>query len=192
MRTLLYCALGVLAFTAASSAAARGQAPSSSQTQPPAANSQSAPPQQQPKPAPPPKKVWTNDNIDELHGGVSVVGGGSAPAPAGTSGNGSNTTGTHTGQQPLPKEKDPDWYKKQLAPLYTKLDQLSAALANAQSAVSGDTRGSATVSMDATGNAATPQQQLAALQQQQQQVQAQIDNLEDLARHNGIEPGALR
>jgi len=191
MRTLFYCALGVLAFSVAGNAPARGQAPSSSQTQPPAANSQSAPPQQQPKPAPPPKKVWTNDNIDELHGhgGVSVVGNG---APAATPANGANTPGTSAGQQPLPKEKDPAWYRKQLAPLYTKLDQLSAALANAQSAVSGDTRGSATVSMDATGNAATPQQQVAALQQQQQQVQAQIDNLEDLARHNGIEPGALR
>ena len=191
MRTLLYCALGVLALSVATSATARSQAPSSSQTPPPAANSQSAPPQQQPKPAPPPKKVWTNDNIDELHGhgGVSVVGG---ATPGGAPANAANTPGTHANQQPLPKEKDPDWYKKQLAPLYAKLDQLNTALANAESAVSGDTRGSATVSLGTTGNAATPQQQVAQLQQQQQQVQAQIDNLEDMARHNGIEPGALR
>ena len=92
----------------------------------------------------------------------------------------------------MPKEKDPAWYKKQLAPLYAKLNELDTALANAESAVSGDTRGSATVSMDATGNAATPQQQVTQLQQAQQQVQTQIDNLEDMARHNGLEPGDLR
>lgn len=187
MRTLLVCAL---ALAASGSAQAPSQSPSPSQ--PPAAGSQAAPAQQQPKSGESPaKKVWTNDDIGELreHDGVSVVGGGSAPAPNGTAANASATPGK---KQPLPKEKDPDWYKKQLAPLYARLDALHTAISNAESAVSGDTRGSATVSMDATGNAATPQQQLTQLQQEQQQVQAQIDNLEDLARHNGLEPGALR
>jgi len=194
MRTLLFCAAGALALSVAGSALAREQSPSQSQAQAPPASSQAAPPQQ-PKPAPPApaKKIWTNDDIDALreHGGVSVVGGGPAPAPDGTAVNGANTPGT-PGRQPLPKEKDPDWYKKQLAPLYAKLDALNTAVANAESAVSGDTRGSATVSMDAMGSAATPQQQLTQLQQLQQQVQDQIENLEDMARHNGIEPGALR
>jgi len=193
MRTLLFCAVGALALSVAGSALAREQ--SSSQSQAPPASSQAAP-QQQPKPAPPAKKVWTNDDIDALreHGGVSVVGGGSAPAPAsgGPAANGANTPGAPANQPPLPKEKDPAWYRKNLVPLYAKLDALNGQIATAESAVSGDTSGSATVSMDAMGSAATPQQQLTQLQQQQQQVQDQIDNLEDMARHNGIEPGALR
>ncbi len=197
MRTLLFCALGALALSVVGSASARGQSPSQSQApaagpQTPAASPQAAP--QQPKPAPPAKKVWTNDDIDALreHGGsgVSVVGG-SGPAAGGAT---ANTPGTRANQSPphLPKEKDPVWYKKQLAPLYAKRDALDTAIANAEAAVSGDTRGSATVDMTNFGAAATPQEQLKQLQDQQQQVQNLIDALEDMARHNGIEPGSLR
>ncbi len=200
MRTLLFCALGALALSVTGSAPARGQSPSQSQapaadSQTPAANSQAAP--QQPKPAPPAKKVWTNDDIDALreHGGsgVSVVGGG-APAASGAPANGANTPGRRANQPPppLPKEKDPAWYKKQLAPLYAKRDALDTEIANAEAAVTGDTRGSATVDMSSFGAAATPQDQLKQLQDQKQQVQNLIDALEDMARHNGIEPGSLR
>jgi hypothetical protein len=199
MRTLLFCALGALALSVAGSASARGQSPSQSQApaagpQTPAASPQAAP--QQPKPAPPAKKVWTNDDIDALreHGGsgVSVVGG--APAAGGATANGAHTPGTRANQPPtpLPKEKDPGWYKRQLAPLYAKRDALDTEIANAEAAVSGDTRGSATVDLSAFGAAATPQDQLKQLQDQKQQVQNLIDTLEDMARHNGIEPGALR
>jgi hypothetical protein len=200
MRTLLFCALGALALSITGTAPARGQSPSQSQVpaagpQAPAASPQAAP--QQPKPAPPAKKVWTNDDIDALreHGGngVSVVGG-AAPAARGATANGAHTPGTRANQPPppLPKEKDPAWYKKQLAPLYAKRDALDAEIANAEAAVSGDTRGSATVDMSAFGSAATPQEQLKQLQDQQQQVENQIDALEDMARHNGLEPGSLR
>jgi hypothetical protein len=193
MRTLLFCVVGALALSVAGSALAGEQSPPQSRT-PPASSSSAA--AQHPKPVPPAKKVWTNDDIDTLreHGGVSIVGSAPAAVPAsgGPAANGANTPGAPANPPTLPKEKDPAWYRKQLAPLYAKLDELNTALANAESAVSGDTRGSAAVSMDATGNAATPQQQLVQLQQQQQQVQDQIDNLEDMARHNGIEPGALR
>ena len=200
MRTLLYCALGALALSVAGSASARGQSPSQSQA--PAASPQTPPPSpqaapQQPKPAPPAKKVWTNDDIDALreHGGsgVSVVGG-AASAAGGATTNGTNTPGTRANQPPppLPKEKDPAWYKKQLAPLYAKRDALDTAIANAEAAVSGDTRGSATVDLSAFGAAATPQEQLKQLQDLQQQVENQIDALEDMARHNGLEPGSLR
>ncbi len=200
MRTLLFCALGALALSAAGIAPARGQSPSQSQapaagSQTPAASPQAAP--QQPKPAPPAKKVWTNDDVDALRehggGGVSVVGG-AAPAAGGATANGTNAPGTGANQPPpaLPKEKDPAWYKKQLAPLYAKRDALDTAIASAEAAVSGDTRGSATVDMTAFGAAATPQDQLKQLQDQKQQVQNLIDALEDMARHNGLEPGSLR
>lgn len=198
MRTLLYCALGALALSVAGSAPARGQSPSQTQapaagSRTPAASPQAAP--QQPKPAPPAKKVWTNDDVDALreHGGtgVSVVGG-AAPAADGAPANGANTPGTRANQPPLPKEKDPAWYKKQLAPLYAKRDALDTEIANAEAAVSGDTRGSATVDITASGAAATPQDQLKQLRDQQQQVENLIDALEDMARHNGLEPGSLR
>jgi hypothetical protein len=184
MRTLLVCAACTLAFAAAGTASVRAQA----QSQPSAASAQA--PSQQPKPSQPPKKIWTNDDLDALreHGGVSVVGN-SGGASGGTTASAPGTTGNPPA---VSREKDPIWYKKQLAPLYAKLDVLNQAIANAQAAVSGDTRGSDSVNLGTMGIMATPQDQLKQLQQQQQAVQDQIDALLDMARHNGVAPGDLR
>ncbi|MGO9639702.1 MAG: hypothetical protein ACLP1Y_00135 [Candidatus Acidiferrales bacterium] len=184
MRTLLFCAACTLAFAAAGNASAGAQA----QSQSSAASAQA--PSQQPKPSQPPKKVWTNDDLVALreHGGVSVVGN-SGEASGGTNVSAPGTTGNPPA---VPKEKDPVWYKKQLAPLYAKLDSLDGQIATVQTALSGDTRGSNSVNMSTFGMLATPQDQLKQLQQQQQAVQNQIDALLDMARHNGIDPGDLR
>jgi hypothetical protein len=150
---------------------------------------------QAPAPAPSAtqKKVWTNDDLDQLHdqGGVSVIGKSSAPSAAAPQ-SGPAQPARPAVAPKLPKEKDPEWYKEQLAPLYTALDRINSEIAAAQSAVDGETRGDAGVSMGARAPAGTPQEQLVALQKQQQDVQTKIDNLLDQARHNDLEPGALR
>src|SRR5580658_5474468 len=116
-------------------AALRAQAPST--TAPPSQTETSNPP-----PAPQ-QKVWTNDDIDQIRnqgaGGISVMG---PAAPAGTAqAQGSTSATPAAGAKPaakgpaLPKEKDPEWYREQLAPLYTALDRISQQLATAQAAV---------------------------------------------------------
>jgi len=110
----------------------------------------------------------------------------------GEGGTGTNGSGTQGNQQNLPNEKNPSWYKKQLDPLYAKLDAINAQIANAEAALSGDTRGSDSVSLNAYGMTATPGDQLKELQAQKQDVQDKIDALLDAARHNGVEPGELR
>ncbi|MGD0840972.1 MAG: hypothetical protein ABSA32_07440 [Candidatus Acidiferrales bacterium] len=167
----------------------RAQAPSASTgSQTPGASQAPAP-----APAATQKKVWTNDDLDQLRdqGGISVIGKSSAPNAA-TPQNGPAQPAKPAVAPKLPKEKDPEWYKEQLAPLYTALDRINSEIAAAQSAVDGETRGDAGVSMGARAPAGTPQEQLVALQKQQQDIQTKIDNLLDQARHNDLPPGDLR
>jgi len=147
-------------------------------------------------PPPAQKKVWTNDDIDELRdqgaGGISTMGP-AAAAPASTPAQKATAAAKPAAAAPkIPDEKNPEWYRKQLAPLYDKLSQISDQIAAAQAAVDGDSRGDSGVSMGARAPAGTPQEQVAALQKEQADVQAKIDALLDQARHNDIEPGDLR
>jgi hypothetical protein len=145
-------------------------------------------------PPPAQKKVWTNDDVDELRdqgaGGISVMG--NAPAAPATAQKATGAAKPAAAAPKIPNEKDPEWYRKQLAPLYDKLSQISDQIAAAQSAVDGDSRGDSGVSMGARAPAGTPQEQVAALQKEQADVQSKIDALLDQARHNDIAPGDLR
>jgi hypothetical protein len=179
--------LSLSAGVAAHPANLRAQAPST--TTPPLQTQTSNPP-----PAPQ-QKVWTNDDIDQIRnqgaGGISVMGP-AAPAPSATTTQKGTAAAKPAAAPKVPNEKDPEWYRKQLTPLYEKLDQISQQMATAQAAVDGDSRGDSGVSMGARAPAGTPQEQVVALQKEQADVQAKIDALLDLARHNDIEPGALR
>ena len=166
----------------------RAQASSVSTTTPTPSQTQTA------NPPPPQKKVWTNDDVDGLRdqgaGGISVMG--NTPAAPATPAQKATAAAKPAAPAKIPNEKDPEWYRKQLAPLYDKLSQISDQIAAAQSAVDGDSRGDSGVSMGARAPAGTPQEQVAALQKEQADVQAKIDALLDQARHNDIEPGDLR
>jgi hypothetical protein len=170
--------------------------PANLRAQAASASSSSSAQTQTPNPQPGQKKVWTNDDIDELRdqgaGGISVMGP-AAAAPATPATAQKATAAAKPAAAPkIPDEKNPEWYRKQLAPLYDKLSQISDQIAAAQSAVDGDSRGDSGVSMGARAPAGTPQEQVAALQKEQADVQAKIDALLDMARHNDIEPGDLR
>jgi len=152
---------------------------------------------QAPNPPPAQQKVWTNDDIDHLRdsgsGGVSVIGNSPAPAPDATpASKGASTPAKPATTPKLPKEKDPDWYRAQLAPLYKSLDLITDQIAAAQSAADGESRGDAGVSLNVRAPAGTAQQQIVQLQKEQTDVQAKIDALLDMARHNDIPPGDLR
>jgi hypothetical protein len=169
--------------------------PANLRAQAASASSSSSAQTQTPNPQPGQKKVWTNDDIDELRdqgaGGISVMGPAAAPATPATAQK-ATAAAKPAAAPKIPDEKNPEWYRKQLAPLYDKLSQISDQIAAAQSAVDGDSRGDSGVSMGARAPAGTPQEQVAALQKEQADVQAKIDALLDMARHNDIEPGDLR
>jgi hypothetical protein len=127
-------------------------------------------------------KVWTNDEVDTLRNnqGVSVV-------------------GNRTPQNARAKsnmysmEKDPAWYRRQLAPLRAEIEKLDGQIEQTKAFLSGEKVNDQPASYHAyysvPGN---PQNQLKQMEAKRQADQSKIDDLLDRARHNGIEPGALR
>src|SRR5271154_2184748 len=83
-----------------------------------------SPPQGQAAPIPnaKPAKVWTNDDMGTLRqrNSISVVGKNPPKNVSATS---------KTPSKPLPPEKDPAWYRKQLAPLQADIDKLHPQIA---------------------------------------------------------------
>jgi len=159
------------------------------QSQLPAATPQtsdtSTPPSPPQAPAAPlanakPAKVWTNDEIDTLRNnhGVSVIGGNGKPQ---------NISAKSKANS---QEKDPAWYRKQLATLRAEMDKLDPQIAKLQAFLSGEN-----VSDPPTMHqrlVPSPQDQLKQLETKRQADAEKIEDLLDRARHNGIEPGALR
>jgi hypothetical protein len=133
-----------------------------------------------------PAVVWTNDDLEKLHvlGMISIIGGveeatsPSTPAP-----------------ESYVKTQDPHWYAVEAAKLraelqrrQTELDQYRQAIDDARDLR--ETSGGLNLLQDAIG--ITPGSGLEILQQGVNEIQAKFDALEDLARRNGIPPGALR
>jgi hypothetical protein len=158
------------------------QSQSTASTQQPAATSAAPPtPQSQAAPLPnaKPAKVWTNDDIDTLRNNhnVSVVGNRPPQNVSATS-------------KKYSLEKDPEWYRKQLTPLRAEIDKLNGQIARMQAFLNGEN-----VSDPASLHpkmVPTPQEQLKQMEAKRQADVAKVDDLLDSARHNGVEPGALR
>jgi hypothetical protein len=145
------------------------------QSQPQAPGSQT-PPAAGGKPA----KVWTNDDVDALRGNdtISVVG--------------NNAGAKKTSAPPRSKsyDKDPAWYRRQLAPLQAEVGKLDAQIAKLQEFMKGGNVSEPQPYYH--GPPGNPQDQLNQLEKKRQSDATKIDDLMDRARHNGIEPGALR
>jgi hypothetical protein len=155
---------------------------SQSQSQAPA--SQAAPAQPSQASGPKSAKVWTNDDVDTLrtNDSVSVVGD--------KVGNNAGTKKTSASSQSTSYDKDPAWYRRQLAPLQANVEKLDAQIAKLQEFVKGGNVSEAQpYGYRLPGN---PQDQLNQLEKKRQADAAKIDDLLDRARHNGIQPGALR
>ncbi len=138
-----------------------------------------------------PKKVWTNDDMDQLRarGLISIVGQElPAAAPA-------RTAPAETAF-PVYESRldDPEWYAEQAADLQAELDRRTAALKQQQTAIADAanriTQPGLSLVQDNAG--VTPQAGIANLQAQVQEVQDQLDELSDLARQHDIPPGVLR
>jgi hypothetical protein len=139
-----------------------------------------------------PRKVWTDDDMDQLRarGLISIVGQ-EPPAPA--------------AQAPMPPTEntfpvyasrldDPEWYADQAAQLQAELDNRMADLQQQQQALelAKDRITEPGLALDKDNAGVTPAAGLANLQARVQEVQNQLDELSDLARQHDIPPGVLR
>jgi hypothetical protein len=136
-----------------------------------------------------PKKVWTNEDMDQLRarGLISIVGlqANEAAVPS------AETTSLQVYSSRL---QDPGWYAQQAADLQAELDKHGADLRDAQAALAQASNGVTQPGVDmGKGNVGvTPEAGIAILQAEALEIQRQLDELSDLARQNNISPGVLR
>jgi hypothetical protein len=130
--------------------------------------------------------VWTNDDLERLHapGLICIVGRMNEETPKSSS-----------LPQPYVKTQDPEWYAAQAARLRDELEQRQAQLREYRMALDDarslrETAGG--ISFDDGDIGITPEASIEILQQRVMEEQARLDDLEDLARRNDIESGALR
>jgi hypothetical protein len=136
------------------------------------------------------KRVWTNDDMDQLRarGLISIVGQEvpeTAPAPAKAAPSESVT---------YDRTQDPAWYAEKAADLQAELDKRTAALQEAQANIAQAAEGitQAGIATDKKNVGVTPEAGIDILDAQVREVQSQLDELSNLARQNSIPPGVLR
>ena len=143
-----------------------------------------------------PKRVWTNDDMDDLRARVliSIVGPESESTPAAPSASAPAATAQFTVY--ASRTEDPAWYAAQATELLAQLGARAAALAQARTnlAEARALRGTTgSFNMAATDDAGvTPEERIAILDGQVRETQSRPDELADLARRNDIAPGLLR
>jgi hypothetical protein len=142
---------------------------------------------------PKPKKVWTNEDLGEVGGTISVVGN---PQSSATN----KTAQPRQAKSTSTKPPDGTVDAKTLAAVRQQLQKLQADLAVVDRQLTdlkgfskGDAKGTGTLSTNTFQySTASVEDQLKQLQGKKVNIQAAIDNLLDAARGSGIEPGQLR
>src|SRR5229473_22251 len=138
-----------------------------------------------------PKKVWTNDDMDQLRarGLISIVGPeGTEPAAQAPAAPAETTFPVYASRL-----DDPEWYADKAADLQAELDKREAALREQLTAIAqaADRITQPGLALDKDNAGVTPAAGVANLQAQMQEVQSQINELGDLARQHNIAPGVL-
>ncbi len=169
----------------------RDQAPAPSQTQSAPPVTPAAAPPKAPKPKP--KKVWTDENLGDAGGAISVVGdarsaskGQAAQRPQATSAPGKAPDGAIDARTLAA-------VRQQLQRLQSNLDQVDRQLAQLKAFSKGDTKNAGGLQKDTWQyNSSSVEEQIRHLQEKKANLQTAIDDLLDAARRIGIEPGQLR
>jgi flagellar motility protein MotE (MotC chaperone) len=134
-----------------------------------------------------PKKVWTDDDISKVSGGISVVGDSSPGSDSKTTAEPSAENSENSAQN-----SDIQNYREQIRQLEAQLDVTDKKLDELRN-FKGD-NASASGGIDPNhGYTMTPvADQIQQLEDKKKQIQDQIDSVLDEARKKGIEPGQLR
>jgi len=142
----------------------------------------------------PAKKVWTNDDMDQLRARsmISIVG----QEPSQAAASEQATPSASEASFPVYESRldDPEWYAQTAAALQAELDQREADLQQQQEALTlaKDRITQPGVNLDAPSVGVTPAAALEVLQARVQEIQSRLDELADLARQHDIPPGDLR
>ena len=136
------------------------------------------------------KKVWTNDEIANVggEGSISVVGN-----AAGANAKGSSKGASSKSTRPISgKEIQTGSYRSRLRQLHNQLETTEKQITDLRN-FNGETTGtSGGIDMSHGYSRTSVEDQIKILEEKKKQIQAQIGDIEDAARKEGIEPGELR
>jgi chromosome segregation ATPase len=132
-----------------------------------------------------PKKVWTNDELKSVKGGVSVVGDTDKDKqrPASTNAE-SQATDVHRLQV--------ENYRKQIQQFREQIEAADKRIAQLKGFKAEDTSASGGINLHQIYNMVPLEEQVKQLESKKKQLQERIAEMEAEARKNGIEPGELR
>jgi hypothetical protein len=153
---------------------------------------------------PKPKKVWTNDDMGEVTGTISVVG---TPQQKPTTmpsrisslqpavpaqPNSKRGAATKSGDDAV-DPKTLAQVKQQVGKLQVGIDQLDKQIEQLKGLSRGDSKNTGGLNADTWSySTATIPDQIKTLESKRNALQTSLDNLMDAARASGIEPGQLR
>jgi hypothetical protein len=132
------------------------------------------------------KKVWTNDNVSSIPGGVSVVG----EANQGDA-SAASRKDTSSGTEDV-RQKQIAGYRDQIRQMQAQIDAADKRIAQLKNFKAEDTSPSGGINMNQGYNMVPLEDQVKQLEDKKKQLQAKIEDVENEARKNGIDSGDLR
>jgi hypothetical protein len=137
------------------------------------------------------QKIWTNDDIPLLRqlAPISIIGERlSVPANVAEA----PSIEAAAANQPYVKELDPRWYAEQRQALQAQIDADEEQIREVQAIRQTGDGITDAIPLDKEAPGLSPEATVDILQKQVAQLEAQIDDLQDLARRNGIDPAVVR
>jgi hypothetical protein len=158
----------------------------SSSKAPAAAKTPSAAEEKKPAEGTKPKKIWTNDELGSLKGDVSVVG--TEHAAEGRTQSPKNEAGAATD----PRRGKIQRYRAAIGELRKKIDAADQRISQLKNFKADDSSPSGGINPNRGYNMIPLDEQVKQLEAKKKQLEANIEDLENQARKEGIEPGELR
>jgi chromosome segregation ATPase len=171
----------------ASIAGAQQATPSStpSQTSPPVTSQSAANSSTKPKP----KKVWTNDNVSDASGTISVVGSANSSSSGSRTPKGSSKPAAATSVDPRVVAS----LRDQLQRLQAQLNVVDRQYSDLKAQSKGESKSAGGLQANTFNyDSSSVEEQLQHLQTKKKRIEDTIDQLLEAARKAGIEPGDLR
>jgi hypothetical protein len=134
-----------------------------------------------------PKKVWTDENIGSVKGSVSVVGDADSSSEKGSD----KTSVTSAGTDKV-RQRQIENYRSQIRDLQSRIDAADKRIAQLKNFKGENTSPKAGIDPNRGYNMVPVEEQVKQLEDKKKQLQGKIEDVENEARKNGIEPGELR
>ncbi|HTQ97106.1 MAG TPA: hypothetical protein VMH89_09875 [Candidatus Acidoferrum sp.] len=133
-----------------------------------------------------PKKVWTDDDISSVKGGVSVVG----DAKASSEKQSDNSTATPAGDEV--RQKQIQNYRDQIQQYQSQMDAIDKRISQLRNFKAENTAPSGGINPNQGYNMVPVEDQVKQLEEKKKQLQSKIDDTEAEAHKSGIDSGELR